>query len=64
MQYLIVQGGEKMAYKKNAGSRGSGKGGAKKSFTSAQAHQKVGETKFGYKKVRTKSGEFKMKKVK
>ena len=37
---------------------------AKKSFTKAQAHQKVGETKFGYKKVKTKSGEFRMRKAK
>ena len=36
----------------------------KKSYSKAQAHQKVGETKFGYKKVKTKSGQFKMKKVK
>ncbi len=36
----------------------------KKSYSKAQAHQKVGETKFGYKKIKTKSGKFKMKKLK
>lgn len=35
-----------------------------KKYSKEQAHQKVGETKFGYKKIKTQSGKFKMKKVK
>ena len=35
-----------------------------KKYSKEQTHQKVGETKFGYKKIKTKSGKFKMKKVK
>ncbi|QKF86478.1 hypothetical protein CBLAS_1311 [Campylobacter blaseri] len=43
-------------------SRSSSKSsGAKKSYSSARAHQKVGQSFGGYTKVRTSSGDFKMK---
>lgn len=49
-----------MAYKSNS-SKSSSKSSGSKSYSSARAHQKVGQSFGGYTKVRTSDGKFRMK---